>query len=253
MKTPVEQEYWDDLYQERKLVYEEDGVLFKELFEKYLTPGGECFEVGCFPGNFLIYLGRRFGYRVSGIDATPQVETRMRDYLEGNGVEVGELFRGNFLEFVAPKPYEVVCSFGFVEHFYNFEEIIKLHIKLTKESGTLILSCPNFRGLQYWLHRAFDSVNLRRHVLEAMDLDRWRRVLEANGMEVVHQGYYRTADFWVEAEPRSPIARASTARIRRLFQAVDRRLSWPNPMTSPYMISISKKKETATKATDNGR
>ena len=82
----------------------------------------------------------------------------------------------------------VACSFGFIEHFWNLEEVIERHVKLVKPGGTLILAAPNFRGLQYAFDRLLDAANLRRHVIKAMDLRAWREILLRNGMIPLHHG-----------------------------------------------------------------
>jgi 2-polyprenyl-3-methyl-5-hydroxy-6-metoxy-1,4-benzoquinol methylase len=242
MTAVVSQEYWDKLYEARgETVYDPDEVLFKDLFARHLRQGGDCFEVGCYPGNFLIYLGQQFGYTVHGIDATPDVTAGMPARLGKHGVRLGTFYHGDFLTFEPERTYDLVCSFGFVEHFANFEQVIEKHIRLLSPGGTLVLSCPNFRGLQYFLHRTLDRENLGRHVLRAMNLHAWRRVLQRHGMRVLHQGYYRTADFWVETPPPGAWARGAIAWVYRIARGIDRRVNWPNPLLSPYMISISRK------------
>ncbi len=237
----VEQDYWDAAYAKLDVSYDSERVLFRELFERYLKPGGTCFEVGCYPGNFLIYLGTRFGYTVGGIDTTPFISSRLPQRLARHGVAVGDLYREDFLKFTIPRRYDVVCSFGFIEHFRDFEEVIRKHIALVAPRGTLIISCPNFRRGQYALHRLFDAPNLRHHVLEAMDLAKWGKVMKTNGMNVVHQGYYQTFDFWVDAPPRNQLMAAAANLVVRAAGGVNRRFDLPNRWLSPYMISIARK------------
>src|SRR5438094_246606 len=99
MSSAVSQHYWDTLYDNYDTTYDPDGVLFKDLFDRFLTREGTCFEVGCYPGNFLVYLSRRFGYTVSGIDATPYVLTRLPDHLVRHAARVGQFYHGDFLCF----------------------------------------------------------------------------------------------------------------------------------------------------------
>jgi len=241
MTCAVGQDYWDTAYEDLPLAYSPGVVQFKELFDRYLTPGGTCFEVGCYPGSYLIYLGKRFDYTVSGIDATPFVLSRLPKHLAQHRVRVGRLYHGDFLAFEARRTYDLVCSFGFIEHFADFQEVIVRHIRLVKRPGTLVLACPNLRGIQYMLHRLLDPVNLQRHVLAAMDFARWEETLEASGMTVLYQGYYRTADFWVDTPRQGFLAKVAINSVRKIAQEVDSRTNWPNPLLSPYMISFSRK------------
>ncbi len=241
MTSVAAQTYWDALHESRRTVYEPDDVLFRDVFDRFLPRGGECFEVGCYPGNFLIWLAQRFGYTVSGIDATPRVRDEMPRRLAEHAVRTGEFRQGDFLTFVPERRFDVVCSFGFIEHFPDTEDIIRRHADLTAPGGTLVLSCPNFRRGQYVLHRLLDAENLRRHVPASMDLRRWRRALEACGMSVVHQGYYGTFDFWTEAPREHRLRRRAAGWVRRIARGIDRRINRPNPFFSPHMICVARK------------
>jgi 2-polyprenyl-3-methyl-5-hydroxy-6-metoxy-1,4-benzoquinol methylase len=241
MTSVAAQSYWDTLNASRQTVFEPDEVLFQELFERHLPQGGTCFEVGCYPGNFLIWLARRFGYTVSGIDATPLVRDQMPERLAEHGVRVGDLQQVDFLAFESARTFDVVCSFGFIEHFRDTEDLLERHVRLVAPGGTLVISCPNFRNGQYLLHRLLDAENLRRHVLASMDLTRWRRALTRCGMSVLHDGYYGTFDFWTEAPPEHKRRRHAARYVRRIAQGIDRRVRWPNRILSPHMIMIARK------------
>lgn len=235
------QDYWDAAYEEHPLAYDPEQVQFKELFDQYLKHGGTCFEVGCYPGTYLIYLGKRFDYTVGGIDATPFVLSRLPSHLAKHGVKVNTLYHGDFLGFEFDRTYDVVCSFGFIEHFLNLQEVLVKHIRLVKHYGTLVLACPNFRGIQYVLHRLLDPTNLQRHALNAMNLRGWQETLERNRMKVLYQGYYRTADFWVDTPRQGFLATLAIKHVARIAEKLDRRVNWPNPLLSPYMVSFSRK------------
>jgi len=241
----VPQRYWDSLYENLEPRYDsQTNILFADLFDRFLKPGGTCFEVGCYPGNFLIHLGRRFNYEVSGIDATPFVLTRMPERLRQHGLKIGRFYHGDFLQFQPEHLYDVVCSFGFIEHFTNFENVMEKHLRMVAPGGTLIVSCPNFRYAQFVFHRLLDPVNLSRHVLAAMDLSRWRQVLTRNGMEILHHDYYRTAGFWADTPRPGRLASHAVYYVKRINQVIDLRMNYPNRFLSPYMISISRKKGT---------
>jgi SAM-dependent methyltransferase len=241
MLTAAPQTYWDDLYQDRPLAYEPDEVLFKEVFKRYLPRGGECFEVGCYPGNFLAYLGLQFDYTVSGIDATPAVATCMLPLLADLGVKVGDLVQGDFFDWQPDRQYDVVCSFGFVEHFPDTAEVLRCHARLVAPGGRLVISCPNFRRCQWLLHRWLDPVNLARHVTGAMDLSRWQAILNRAGFTTRYAGYYRTFDFWTEDAVRHPFNRFAKRAIVRAGRAIDRRIQWPSRWFSPHQILVAQR------------
>lgn len=243
MNSYMNQEEWDKQYERSKsalLDYHEPKV-FKDVFSRYLVHGGSCFEIGCYPGDFLIYLGKTFNYVVSGIDATPFVRS-LNEKIVDNGVDIGEIIHGDFFQMSQQTQYDVVCSFGFIEHFEDTEDLIARHVRFVKPGGTLIISSPNFRGMQHLLHRALDKENLDKHNLLAMDLNRWTKALQRNNMIVEFRGHYMTADFWVE-QSNSPniLIKKISHCVKMTCGHIERRMKMPNPITSPFMICVARR------------
>lgn len=59
---------------------------------------------------------------------------------------------------------DVVSSFGFIEHFTNWREVLAKHAEPVADDGHLIIEAPNFTGaFQRWLHVNFDKANSARH------------------------------------------------------------------------------------------
>jgi 2-polyprenyl-3-methyl-5-hydroxy-6-metoxy-1,4-benzoquinol methylase len=233
-------EYWNNLYASHTLRYAPGRVLFKDLFARHLPHGGTCLEVGCYPGDFLAYLGLTFDYEVSGIDTTPLVAL-LTNHFHALGARVGTFTQGDFFALPPTPTYDVVTSFGFVEHFDDTEMVIAKHAAFMRPGGTLFISAPNFCGVHYPLHYLLDRANLERHVLAAMSLPRWRSAIAAAGLSVVAAGYYQTADFWTESPRSHKLRRWISGRLSRLARAVNRRVNWPNRWTSPYMYCIARK------------
>lgn len=236
----VAQSYWNTRWGEG-LSYEPELITFKDLFNKYLPRGGTCFEVGCYPGRFLIYLGQTFGYTVNGVDAKPGTHDRLEDFVPSFNVKVGTFYEGDFFTLEVPSPFDVVCSFGFVEHFDDVDRVVEAHVRFVKPGGLLVISCPNFRRLQaffrLWLHKR----NLDRHVPHAMDADRWEVCLQKQGFQTVYKNYYQTCAFWVETPTRNPFKRVSILALKHLCRVVDGLVHWPNRWMSPYMILIMRR------------
>lgn len=232
----AEQSYWDDAYANHQLTEVLDaGDIVKAWLLKYVPPieNGTCFEVGCFPGRYLTVLGK-LGYELNGLDLTPRVLNDFPIWLKSLGYKTGEFVQKNFLEFSSAKKYDVVCSFGFIEHFTNWEEIFVKHIELVKPGGYLVIETPNFKGLaQRIIHYFLDRENYNRHYLPAMSPKKWSALCRKHGFEIIHSGYIGEFQFWVDKEP-------TTYFKRKFFQAlIDyyprlRRLPPEKKMYSPY-------------------
>ena len=62
-----------------------------------------------------------------------------------------------------------VSSFGFIEHFVNWKEILTQQARLVNNGGYLVVEAPNFYGLiQKMLHWFFDKENYKRHYVPSM-------------------------------------------------------------------------------------
>ena len=172
-----EQRLWDEGYVKSDLFVAPPDDLIRRWLQKNIPPGqGSCLELGCFPGRYLAVFGE-LGYEVNGIDLTPRVELDLKPWLQQRGYQVGELIRDDVFTHPFGRRYDIVCSFGLIEHFEDWPGLLRRHAELVAEGGTLIVSTPNFRtGIQGLLHRWCDQENLGRHNLAAMFPDKWAQV-----------------------------------------------------------------------------
>ena len=156
-KDYTTQESWDRGYDSLKLVIAPPEDAIRVWLEKHVPPGrGRCLELGCFPGRYLAVLGE-LGYEVNGVDRTPRITPDLRDWMRAQGYRVGELTCGDVFAHTTGGPYDIVCSFGLIEHFGHWQELFELHARLVANNGLLIVSTPNFSGLyQRLLHQWLD-------------------------------------------------------------------------------------------------
>jgi 2-polyprenyl-3-methyl-5-hydroxy-6-metoxy-1,4-benzoquinol methylase len=241
----ADQSYWDDAYGQYQL---NDTVPDDDIIKKWLmqyvpkTATGDCFEVGCFPGRYLTVMGD-LGYRLNGIDLTPRVTTDFPEWLRSKGYKTGTFLKDNFLKFNAGKKYDLVCSFGFIEHFTNWKEIFQRHIDLVNDEGYIVIETPNFKGIvQRFIHYVLDYENYKRHYIPSMSPKKWSQLCEQNGFEIVYSGYIGEFQFWVDKQPTSFV---KTKIFNRLITNYERMKKWkPNsPHYSPYCGIIAKRKK----------
>jgi len=232
---------WWDSHWETVQPFWDTNLPFRDLFSKYLVPGGTCFEVGCYPGRFLAYLCKNFDYEANGIDSSPYVSTRLPAFLHNLGVRVGEIIHGDFLTYSPRRTYDVVCSFGFLEHFEDYRRVIELHARLVKPGGTLLLTCPNMRGLQWFRTLMFKPDDLRHHVLGSMNLPKWELSLRRAGMRPVFHGYYQAGDFLATLWKQLTGGRHGSGLVARACRTLDNRVPIPNRLTAAHLVSVSRR------------
>ncbi|MBU3925552.1 class I SAM-dependent methyltransferase [Patescibacteria group bacterium] len=221
------------------------SILFEDIFQKYFefNPKLECIEIGCVPGNFLIFLHKKFGYKIHGIDYVEGMEKILKKNFELNNIKNYNIYNSDFRIFKQEKLFDIVLSIGFIEHFSDYKKIIEKHISLLKKDGILFISLPNFRYGQYLLHRLFDNKNLKKHNLKAMNPKIIKEIFKKNNLEIIYSGYYKSFKFWVEnIENRNFFIKKIIVLIILIGQFFFKYINIPNKYFSPFIICIAKKK-----------
>lgn len=185
----TEIEYWKELQGEPCVTIGESNIIYQWVQRNFHEFGvdhvvAECFEIGCYPGRYLGMMAQR-GFAVGGLDYIPaviEIEPLLR---EGN-MKTCEFYCSDFRKFSESKKYDLVYSLGFIEHFLDWDKLLKKQIDLVKPGGFLLVEVPNFRGVFQKLPRwIFDRDDFQGHNLAAMDLTEWAKIAEGQGLEVL--------------------------------------------------------------------
>lgn len=236
-------EYWDKIKGSSRNFTKK--VIFEKLFSRYLKKNaGEkvAIEIGCVPGLILAYVCENFGYFPEGIDFVRDSEKITGQTLKNFGLNKYRIYTKDLLEWKTTKKYDLVLSFGFIEHFLNPDEIMKRHINLLKNGGTIILEMPNFGNGQKWLHYYLDRENLSRHNTEIMGTSYLKGVAGKYNLKIDYLGYYGGLFyFWWENENAS-IAQKLAYYILTYIGDITKRISLNNKYFSPYIIMVAEKK-----------
>jgi len=156
---------------------------------------------------------------------------------------VGKFCRHRFEDFVTSDKYDLVCSFGFVEHFRNWEEILVKHVGLIAPSGWLIVATPNFRGLvQRLLHAYLDRNNMMRHNLAAMNTRQWARIVERAGLSVKFSGCFGGFDFWADPVDLSFVQKKVLNGVASVLP-VARKIKRSSCLFSPYCGLVARRED----------
>ncbi len=161
------------------------------------------------------------GYTVHGLDLSPTLHDTAKALAEA-GLPCGQFHEKDFFDFCAKsrRRFAVVASFGFIEHFIEFEKVFTLHCALAKKKGFIVVTFPNYFGvLQYALHSLFDAQGLARHNRDAMRIEPYMKAAAANNCEVLYAGYFGGFRFWrnkSEPLPEDPVLLALHQGIQKL-------------------------------------
>jgi len=194
------QKYWDEDYKNLQFAKHGEGHSINIFLNKHLQicSNRTCLEMGSYPGPFLATIGD-FGYELNGVDYNSDNDKGLKRWLKYSGYKCGEFWVSDIFSFDVEKKFDLVCSFGLIEHFTNFEEVILKHTRYVKEGGTLVITTPNFRGLfQRLFHRILDRDNLKAHYLPSMNPHKWASLLKSEGFDVKYKGYFGSFGFWIK-------------------------------------------------------
>lgn len=170
IKTGVApKEYWDKGYENFVLKREQArDVIYRFIREFAGKAKGRTesvLEIGSFPGTYVSEFGE-LGYVINGIDIQPRNATDLPKWLKDQNYEVGDFVVDDIFKFQCKRKFNVVCSFGFIEHFENFLDVIDIHAQLVEKGGKLIITTPNFRGaIQKFMHKYLSPNDYSMHYI----------------------------------------------------------------------------------------
>jgi 2-polyprenyl-3-methyl-5-hydroxy-6-metoxy-1,4-benzoquinol methylase len=166
----------------------------------FISPGNarSLLEIGCAPGRILEHLCNNHQLVANGVDyAADPSEIEMK--LKKRGVDVGRIYRQDIFDWKTDERYDVVCSFGFIEHFEEAAWVLDRHFQLCKPGGIVIVEFPDFTGFRYMAHWFLDRRNLLRHNTKIMNTAFLEAAASRNGAEILRLarvgGHF---DLWVD-------------------------------------------------------
>lgn len=162
--------YWDHIWMRERSrrfsTWSFYDYRFDLVFQRLIPRGSRVLEVGCGNSRWLPHFARRYGCEVWGVDySEPGVALAKRN-LEVDGVD-GRIVLGDALvNGLIPEGYfDVLVSFGLVEHFSSASWVIRTMARYLKVGGIMVTSVPNLSGFVGWLHRAADQSVFQAHVV----------------------------------------------------------------------------------------
>jgi SAM-dependent methyltransferase len=207
-----------------------------------VEPGRRVLEVGCAPAKWLLFYAERFGAAVAGIEYSEKGARLSRENLTAAGV-ASEIHRADFFE-VEPRPYDLVLSIGFIEHFDDIPGTFERHLRFLAPGGRLAVGVPNFRGVNRAVQWLADPGYLALHNIEAMRPTLYRELARVHGLELEHLGYLGGLDpaiirlgHHAELSPRRVLPGVATLAARR-FRALACAERVEHRWLSSYLLAV---------------
>lgn len=197
-KKLTNKKYWNDIYEDmpgeisvnvesdkkaswwRRNSSSYSNYLYDCFIKKHMPQkeGLSIVEVGSAPGDNMVSFKYKYHCVPYGIEYAKSGAEMNKQVFEKNGIPSENVIETDFFDDDFQDKYrnhfDVVYSSGFIEHFSDPKDVVKKHINILKPGGTLIISIPNFRYLNFILKAFFNTSFIPTHNLELMDLDVFR-------------------------------------------------------------------------------
>jgi len=241
--------------------------LWDVVLRKYLPvrTGYKALEVGSAPGENLLRFHRMFGYAPYGVEYSKIGAELNKELFLSHNIDARNVICSDFFsdEFQAKyrEYFNIVSSFGFIEHFSNVEEVIDKHLNLLAPRGTLVVAIPNFRGINYWLMRFFKKENIDSHNLIIMKKHSFKKLFSNRQLSTLYCDYAGTFNFFEFFNPSMGKIKQYLQRCGSLFQLflnlcfnlTLRKRGIETPFTSPFLIYIGQKADASGSTIRSGR
>jgi SAM-dependent methyltransferase len=164
-------------------------------------------EVGGFPGYYAVFLTKYLNVRSTLLDYFVDVDI-VTKVLERNGLRAGDVdvIEADLFTYESNKQYDLVLSCGLIEHFEDTEDVVRRHVQLLRNGGTLFVSLPNFTGLNGWVQRTFDVSNYEKHNIKSMNPAELIEICRRLGLQNISCKYYGKFTVWLESALEKPTA-----------------------------------------------
>ena len=256
-KSLASKKYWDTLWlniphQLRSLnPYSFIDRRFCKLFDRFFQYDTQksMIEIGCAYSRYLEYFSKKYGYNVSGLDYSEIGCEITKRLLKKKGIKIGgkiycrDVFKesddlsGNF---------DIVVSFGVVEHYQNWHELMECLKGLLKKNGVIFTMIPNTSGLNFLIMKYLNNSIYKQHCI--IDREKLSKMHQVCGLDIVLCQYYGSLNYGVvDLRKAKPLVKRFVRFIficqHKIFHRIfDILHLYPETrFFSPYIVCIAKK------------
>jgi 2-polyprenyl-3-methyl-5-hydroxy-6-metoxy-1,4-benzoquinol methylase len=186
------------------------------LLEPLVKPGSRVLEVGCAPGKFLLWASLAKQAHACGVEYAENSHRVTVELFEAAGV-LADIRKQDFMQTTfEPGSFDVVYSFGVIEHFDDPRPMVKKHFDMLRPGGTAIITVPHFGAGYGWLAQRMDRQNYEIHNVSIMS-EAAMLALAPEGSEARAYAYGRLSPWLL---PWDKVPRALATPLKYGFSAL---------------------------------
>ncbi|MGF7082368.1 class I SAM-dependent methyltransferase [Mucilaginibacter sp. UYCu711] len=195
-------------------------------------------ELGGFPGYYTIYLKKYENMDTTLFDYFVH-QGLVNELLEVNGLKETDIdiIEADLFSYQPETQYDMVLSFGLIEHFKDTKAIIATHLPFLKDNGTLFITLPNFKSINGWVQRKFDLENYNKHYIESMNPALLASYCKELGLKDVESYYHGKFSMWLENKgTQSALAKAFVKSLWFTGKVFTKIFPFESKALSPYIV-----------------
>jgi len=195
-------------------------------------------ELGGFPGYYAIYLKKYENMDTTLFDYFIHLGL-INELLKKNGLKENDIkiIEADLFTYQPAEQYDMVLSFGLIEHFKDTKAIIATHLPFLKTGGTLFITLPNFKSINGWVQRKFDLENYNKHYIECMDPALLADCCKQLGLTEVESYYHGKFSMWLENKgTQSALAKAFVKGLWFAGKIITKIAPFESKALSPYIV-----------------
>lgn len=238
----TDRSFWKAFWESRKglIFYIKPNYVFGDILAKLIAEKNikNAIELGGFPGYYATYLKKYQGLDTTLFDYYIHQDL-INQLLEKNGLKPGDIhiIEADLFNYQPEKLYDMVLSFGLIEHFNDTKAIIETHLQFLKPGGVLFITLPNFKSVNGWVQRNFDKENYDKHNINSMDLQLLKDSCKQLGLKDIEAYYHGRFTVWLENKAeQSKVAKAIVKAIWLAGKVATRIVPVESKSLSPYIV-----------------
>jgi SAM-dependent methyltransferase len=171
-----------------------------QLVETLLRPqligrtGLKALEIGSAPGRISVELWRRLNLEPWGVEYTKSGVAAQKMIYRKWGLDERLVMEADLFDDAwrsqHGEAYDLVASYGFIEHFDNPQEILRMHLELLRPGGLLVVTVPNLHETTWYgrLVRRFNPAIYAIHNTQTCTTSTLREMAQVFHLQLLHCG-----------------------------------------------------------------